>query len=112
MASVGSHISRALVIGGLVLGMCLGTQFGTIVATVGLAMFALVVVCQLVNLPVEFNASSRARSILLEQGMVTPQENVIVGKVLNAAAMTYVAATITALMTLLYYSYIIFGRRN
>ncbi|MCH9001674.1 MAG: zinc metallopeptidase, partial [Planctomycetes bacterium] len=78
----------------------------------GLAMFALVVVFQLVNLPVEFNASSRARAILLEQGMVTPQEDVIVGKVLNAAAMTYVAATITALTTLLYYAYIIFGRRH
>ena len=57
-------------------------------------------------------SSSRARSILLEQGMVTPQENVIVGKVLNAAAMTYVAATITAIMTLLYYAYIIFCRRD
>ncbi len=112
MASVGSQLSMALVIGGLLFSMFLGSQFGTIIATVGLAMFALVVVFQLVNLPVEFNASSRARSILLEQGMVTPQENVIVGKVLNVAAMTYVAATITALMSLLYYAYIIFGRRN
>ena len=112
MASVGSQLSMGLIFVGLILSMFMGTAIGTTVAIVGLGMFALVVLLQLVNLPVEFNASSRARAILLEQGMVTPQENVIVGKVLNAAAMTYVAATITALTTLLYYAYIIFGRRN
>ncbi len=112
MASVGSQLSMGLIFVGLILSMFMGTAIGTTVAIVGLGMFALVVLFQLVNLPVEFNASSLARAILLEQGMVTPQENVIVGKVLNAAAMTYVAATITALTTLLYYAYIIFGRRN
>jgi len=112
MASVGSQMSMVLIFAGLIMSMFLGTAIGTTVAIVGLGMFSLVVLFQLVNLPVEFNASSRARAILLEQGMVTPQENVIVGKVLNAAAMTYVAATITALTTLLYYAYIIFGRRH
>ena len=112
MASIGSQLSMALIFGGFILSMFAGGTVGTTVAIVGLGMFALVVLFQLINLPVEFNASSRARSILLEQGIVTAQENVIVGKVLNAAAMTYVAATITAIMTMLYYAYIIFGRRN
>jgi len=112
MASVGSQLSMAFIFGGFILSMFTGGSFGMSLAVVGLGMFALVVLFQLVNLPVEFNASSRARSILVEQGIVTPQENVIVGKVLNAAAMTYVAATITAIMTMLYYAYIIFGRRN
>ncbi len=105
MASVGSNLSIFLVIIGVVL------QF-TQLAIIGLALFGVVVVFQLINLPVEFNASSRARGILVEQGIVTPQEDVVVGKVLNAAAMTYVAATITAIMTLLYYASIVFGRRN
>lgn len=112
MASIGSQLSMALIFGGFILSMFTGGAIGMTVAIAGLGMFALVVLFQLINLPVEFNASSRARSILLEQSMVTPQENVIVGKVLNAAAMTYVAATITAVMTLFYYAHIIFGGRN
>lgn len=112
MASVGSQFSVALIVVGFLLSMFTGGSFGMTIAIVGLCMFGLVVLFQLINLPVEFNASSRARSILVEQGIVTPQENVIVGKVLNAAAMTYVAVTITAIMTLLYYAYIIFGRRR
>ncbi len=105
MASIGSNLSIILVIAGLVLQM-------TNLAVVGLALFSLVVLFQLVNLPVEFNASSRARGILLQQNMISPQENVVVGKVLNAAAMTYVAATLTAVFTLLYYAYLVFGNRR
>lgn len=105
MSSIGSNLSIILVIAGLVLQM-------TNLAVVGLALFSLVVLFQLVNLPVEFNASSRARGILLQQNMISPQENVVVGKVLNAAAMTYVAATLTAVFTLLYYAYLVFGNRR
>lgn len=105
MASIGSNLSILLVVAGLLLQM-------TNLAIVGLGLFSLVVLFQLVNLPVEFNASSRAREILMNQNMISPQENVVVGKVLNAAAMTYVAATLTAVFTLLYYAYLVFGRRN
>jgi Zn-dependent membrane protease YugP len=70
---------------------------------VGIAAFALAVLFQLVNLPVEFDASRRARLALLENGLVTAEEDQVVGRVLNAAALTYVAATLTAVLTLLYF---------
>ena len=112
MASIGSNFSFALIILGIVLSTWMDLPFGRTLAVVGLGLFGVVVVFQLVNLPVEFNASSRAREILLSQGMVTAEEDKVVGKVLSAAAMTYVAATITAILTLLYYSWILFGRRH
>ncbi len=68
-----------------------------------IVLFSGVVAFQLVNLPVEFNASSRARALLVDYGIVAPQEDREVGKVLNAAAMTYVAATISSILTLLYF---------
>jgi hypothetical protein len=82
------------------------------IAMFGLALFGVIVLFQLVNLPVEFNASRRAKEILVAEGMITTQENRMVGKVLNAAAMTYVAATIGTLLTFLYYAMLIFGRRD
>ncbi len=69
----------------------------------GIAVFGLTVLFQLVNLPVEFDASRRARQMLLAGGLVTPEEDAEVARVLNAAAMTYVAATLTAVLTLLYF---------
>jgi Zn-dependent membrane protease YugP len=69
----------------------------------GVIAFSLGVIFQVVNLPVEFDASRRARNALLMTGLVRPEEDREVGKVLNAAAMTYVAGTITAIVTLLYY---------
>jgi len=108
MASIGSNLSIWLVIGGLVLSY-LQMAIGQPIAAIGLGMFGLFVVFQLINLPVEFNASSRARAILVGQGIITEQENQTVGHVLNAAAMTYVAATLTAVATLLYYALLVFG---
>lgn len=69
----------------------------------GIAAFAGVVFFQLVNLPVEFNASSRAKEQLVSLGIIDQQGLVEVRRVLNAAAWTYVAATLTSLLTLLYY---------
>ena len=62
-------------------------------------------VFQLVNLPVEFDASRRAREALLTTGLVSVEEDRTVGKVLNAAAWTYVAATLTSVLILLSYLY-------
>ena len=68
----------------------------------GIILFAAVVFFQLVNLPVEFNASNRARAQLVGLGIVGQEEMVYVNNVLNAAALTYVAATLQAILTLLY----------
>ena len=85
--------------------------FHTLVwAAIGL--FACVVIFQLVNLPVEFDASFRAKRQLVEHGIVDAQDMTHVNKVLNAAALTYVAATLTAVMTLLYLVMRFGGNRN
>ena len=75
----------------------------------GILLFGCVVFFQVVNLPVEFNASSRAKAQLAGLGIVGPQEMVYVNKVLSAAAWTYVAATLQAILTLLYYVMIFAG---
>ena len=70
---------------------------------VGVILFAAVVLFQLVTLPTEFNASSRAKAVLAGTGIVSTQEEAQgVSKVLDAAAMTYVAALVASLMQLLY----------
>ena len=69
----------------------------------GIVAFGCMVAFQLVNLPVEFNASARAKRLLVDHGIVADQDMVYVNNVLNAAAWTYVAGTLQAVMTLLYY---------
>ena len=93
----------------------IGSSIGYIVMTVGLFMsstnmvlagavlFSMVLLFQVVTLPVEFNSSSRAKQLVLEYGIISPQEREGVDKVLNAAALTYVAAAVSTLMTLLYF---------
>jgi Zn-dependent membrane protease YugP len=70
---------------------------------IGIALFSCVVFFQLVNLPVEFNASSRAKAQLVSLGIIPQQEMGAVNNVLNAAAWTYVAATLQSVLQLLYY---------
>lgn len=77
----------------------------------GIILFSGVVFFQVVNLPVEFDASNRARAHLVEYGLISAQEEKYVAKVLNAAALTYVAATLQSIMTLAYYLYIALNRR-
>jgi Zn-dependent membrane protease YugP len=98
-----------------------GSGFGLILAIVGfflqvpfllwggIALFASVVFFQLVNLPVEFNASARAKEQLVMLGIVPAQSMGAVNGVLNAAAWTYVAATLQSVLTLLYYVSIFSG---
>jgi len=69
----------------------------------GVVLFSGVVVFQLVNLPVEFNASARAKRLLGRVGVVDSRSMGYVNSVLSAAALTYVAATLQAILTLLYY---------
>ncbi len=96
IAGFGSNFAMILVILGAVISSL------NFLITVGIALFAGVVFFQLVNLPVEFNASNRAKQQLVALGIVPQQEMYYVNKVLNAAAMTYVAATLQAILTLLY----------
>lgn len=99
VASFGSSIGMLMAMIGIGIGF---SGFGQTLTLIGAVLFTAVVFFQIVNLPVEFNASSRARQTLLSNGLVTEQEDREVGKVLNAAAMTYVAATVSAILTLLY----------
>ncbi len=93
----------------LLFGIGLGLQW---LAWAGVILFSALVLFQVVNLPVEFNASSRAKRQLVALGIVPPQEMVYVNKVLNAAALTYVAATLQVVLTLLYYLLLLTGRRD
>jgi len=69
----------------------------------GIACFSLAVVFTIVTLPVEWNASARAKKAMVAAGIVSEQEQQGAGEVLNAAFLTYVAAAVSAIMTLLYY---------
>lgn len=106
VASFGSGIGVGLFVVGLLLGV-------SILAFIGLALFASVAFFQLVNLPVEFDASNRAKEQLVALGIVPQHEMPAVNRVLNAAAWTYVAATLQSVLTLLYYVMLLTGgRRN
>ena len=110
-ANIGSTLGWIFVILGLFLGGTLGTQ----VAWIGVAAFALGTLFALATIPVELNASSRARALLTQAGLVTTSEEVRgVGAMLNAAAFTYIAALATSLLQLLYYVSLLggFGRRR
>jgi Zn-dependent membrane protease YugP len=81
-------------------------------AWVGLIFFGATALFTVVTLPVEFDASKRAKAILVNQGVVTTTELKGVNAVLDAAALTYVAAALQAISTLLYYAFILMGRRD
>jgi len=102
-AGFGSNSAFLLIILGLIFSW-------PAILWLGVGLFGCVVFFQIVNLPVEFNASSRARAQLAQLGIVDSQGMVYVNSVLTAAAMTYVAAMLQAIMTLLYY--IIIARRR
>jgi Zn-dependent membrane protease YugP len=95
-ASLGSNLGYLVMIVGFFL-----TSQTTIL--IGAALFSLVVLFQIVTLPVEFDASARAKREVVAQGILYPEEQVGVNRVLNAAAMTYVAAAVSSILTLLYY---------
>ncbi len=95
-AGFGSSASMWLLIAGLIM------QSQPLILC-GIAAFACIVFFQLVNLPVEFDASARAKRLLVEHQIVADQDMIYVNRVLNAAAWTYVAATLQAVITLLYY---------
>lgn len=95
-ASIGSNLGYIVMFLGLILS-------APGLVGIGAILFSAVLLFQLVTLPVEFNASSRAKALVTSQGIITDRERVGVDKVLNAAALTYVAAVVSTLMTLLYF---------
>ena len=106
-ANIGSSIGYFVMLGGLFLA-------STNMVLIGAVLFSAVLLFQIVTLPVEFNASSRAKALVVQHGIVTVQERQGVDKVLNAAALTYVAAAVSTLLTLLYFlvrSGLLGGRR-
>lgn len=103
VANIGSRLSWPIILLGLALGM-------TELARVGVFLFTFVVLFQLITLPVEFNASNRAMSILEESGMLGGEELRGAAKVLRAAALTYVAALFSTVLQLL--RLILLTRRN
>ena len=104
---IGSWLGPIIFFIGMFMG---GSGLGFTISLVGLILFAAVAVFTLVTLPVEFNASKRAKEILVTQGFVAQHEMKGVNAVLDAAALTYVAAAIQAITTLLYYAFILFAR--
>ena len=76
---------------------------------IGLLFFGATVLFSLVTLPVEYDASRRAKKLLVSQGILQKQELEGVKKVLDAAALTYVAVALQAITTLLYYIFLLLG---
>lgn len=113
IANIGSNLGPMLFLIGMLFGGFARSPLGWNIALLGLLLFAAAVVFTFITLPVEFNASSRAREMLLRNGLVTQAEMEGVNAMLNAAALTYVAAAAQAISNLLYYAFILFGgRRN
>lgn len=98
-AGFGSNASMILLIAGL---FVTAPGLSHFLIWAGIGLFGCVVFFQVVNLPVEFDASARAKAELVSLGIVDQQGMVYVNRVLNAAALTYVAATLQAILTLLY----------
>ncbi|MFH2039959.1 MAG: zinc metallopeptidase [Chloroflexota bacterium] len=106
MVNIGSSLGWILIMVGLFLNY-------TNLAWVGVFAFAGGALFALATLPVELNASNRARKLLTDAGLInTPEEMKGVGNVLNAAALTYVAGLVTALLQLLYFVNLVGGRRR
>lgn len=97
VANITSNASWIFIIGGILLT----TSMGQSLLGVGIALMAVGVLFQIVTLPVEFNASNRAMTQIVELGIIRNEEETHAKKVLSAAAMTYVAATAVAVMELL-----------
>ncbi len=106
-ANIGSSIGYFVMLIGLFMA-------STNMVLVGAVLFSMVLLFQIVTLPVEFDATRRAKALVVEHGIILPQEREGVDRVLNAAALTYVAAAVSTLLTLVYFllrSGLLGGRR-
>ncbi len=110
VCNLGSRIGPIMIIAGCLFA---GT-FGRNLIVYGIMLFSLVALFQMLTLPVEFNASGRALSVIRESGIFDEEDYRGAKKVLSAAAMTYVAALVTTLSQILYYAvrFLGVGRRR
>ena len=104
-ARIGSNLGMVLFMIGLFIN-------ATGLVWVGIVLFSAAVLFTLVTLPVELDASNRAMALLRNTGLVTVQEAGGARAVLNAAALTYVAAVLSAVSSLMYYLFIALGARR
>jgi Zn-dependent membrane protease YugP len=105
VAGIGTMFGPWLFLGGLVINLFE-------LALLGVVLFGAAALFAVVTLPVEFNASSRAMALLSERGLVSPEDSGMAKKVLDAAALTYVAGAAQALSLLLYYGLHLAGMRR
>ncbi len=95
-AKIGSSIGYFV----MLIGLFMASQN---MVLIGAVLFSMVLLFQIVTLPVEFDASNRAKKLVVEYGIISPTEREGVDRVLNAAALTYVAAAVSTLLTLVYF---------
>lgn len=119
ITNIGSRLALPLVLVGLLLDIFIGvnqnTEIGFYLAIVGVAMYGLSTLFALVTLPVEYNASKRAKTMLVKEGILTEEELPYADKMLDAAAQTYVASLLTSLIFFLRFAlwvFLLFGGRR
>jgi len=104
VANIGSGLSWLIIMAALMMGGA-GTALGGQLGLLGVMLFGTTTFFTLITLPVEFDASRRALVALERGGYVSPTELTGARRVLNAAALTYVAAFVTSALTLLYWAF-------
>ncbi|MBE0069851.1 zinc metallopeptidase [Thermoanaerobacterium thermosaccharolyticum] len=105
IAKLGSNLSYPLIFLGLILG-----SSGTVLINLGIVFFTMAVLFQVITLPVEFNASNRAIALLQSNALFSEEDIKPAQKVLRAAALTYVAATLVSILQLI--RLILIGKRK
>ena len=108
-----SQLSMPLIMIGFLMSMLMGGG-GQLLILGGILLLSVTVLFTLVTLPVEWDASARAKRLMVRDGIVSPQQERDAGAVLDAAFLTYLAAAMSAVMTLLYWLYrsgLLGGRR-
>lgn len=108
VANFGSKLAWPLIL----IGLFINSESSWLIIEAGIVLFSFAVIFQLVTLPVEFNASSRALVLLEQQGILSEQELPYTKKVLSAAALTYVASAAASLLQLLRIIMLFGGRRR
>jgi Zn-dependent membrane protease YugP len=119
ITNLGSRLAFPLVLIGLILDLFVGlsqdSTLGYTLAMIGVALYGLSTLFALVTLPVEYDASRRAKKMLLEEGILTEEELPYAKRMLSAAAQTYVASLLTSLVYFLRFAvwvFFLFGGRR